>query len=85
MADFKDKYSIAHYIPLVAVAVATLIGFFIFAHDKPFKVSMTVAFGVSYFCWGLIHHHIHKDLNAEIAIEYLVICIFGVSAVVFIL
>jgi hypothetical protein len=81
----KDKYLITHYLPLVAVLVATLVGFVIFRYDRALKISLTVAAGVSYLVWGIIHHYIHKDLNTEIVIEYLVICIFGVMAVVFLI
>ena len=81
----KDKYRITHYLPLISVLLATLLGLFLFPYDKSMRVSLTVAMGISYVTWGIVHHHIHRDLNMEVALEYLLIAIFGVSAAIFVL
>ena len=77
----KEKYLITHYLPLIVVMVAAVFGFYIFAYDKALKMSLVIASGASYFVWGLIHHFIHKDLSWEVAFEYLIICLFGVYAI----
>jgi len=81
----KDKYRITHYLPLISVLLATLLGLFLFPYDKSMRVSLTVAMGISYVTWGIVHHHIHRDLNMEVALEYMLIAIFGVSAAIFVL
>jgi len=81
----KDKYRITHYLPLISVLLATLLGLFLFPYDKSMRVSLTVAMGISYVTWGIVHHYIHRDLNMEVALEYLLIAIFGVSAAIFVL
>lgn len=79
----KERYLITHYLPLVAILAATLTGFLLFTYDKALKISLAIAAGSAYFVWGLIHHYIHKDLCIEIVIEYLVICIFGATSIIF--
>jgi hypothetical protein len=79
----RERYLITHYLPLIAVLTASLIGFVLFSYDKALQISLAIATGSAYFVWGLIHHYIHKDLSIEIVVEYLVICIFGVTAIVF--
>ena len=81
----KDKYRITHYLPLVSILFATLLGLFLFPYDRSMRISLTVAMGISYFTWGIIHHYIHRDLSIEVALEYLLIAIFGVSAAIFVL
>lgn len=78
----KDKYLITHYLPLIAVLAMSALGFILFSHDPALKYSLAIATGAAYFIWSLIHHYIHKDLNIGIVIEYLVICIFGVTAII---
>lgn len=81
----KDKYRITHYLPLVSILLATLLGLFLFPHDRYMRISLTVAMGISYVTWGIVHHYIHRDLSVEIVLEYLLIAIFGVSAAIFVL
>lgn len=81
----KDKYLVTHYLPLVAVMIAASVGFYLFSYDRPLRISLVVAAGVSYFVWGIIHHYIHKDLSMEIIFEYLFILLFGVSAIIFLI
>ncbi len=78
----KERYLITHYLPLVAVLSAAVIGYLLFSYDRALKISLAIATGTAYFAWGLIHHYIHKDLNSEIVIEYFVVCVFGISAII---
>jgi EamA domain-containing membrane protein RarD len=78
----KKEYMFIHYLPLVAVMVAAIVGFVLFSHDTALKISLAIATGFSYFVWGLVHHYIHKDLSIDVVIEYLVICIFGVISII---
>ena len=79
----EKKYRLTHYFPLFAIFMASALGFILFSYDQAIKYSLTIATGFAYFVWGIVHHYLHKDLDWEIAIEYFVICIFGVSAVFF--
>jgi uncharacterized membrane protein len=80
-----EKYRITHFLPLVAILIATVIGFVLFSYDRALKLALLISAGIAYFVWGLIHHYIHKDLSIEIALEYLIISAFGVSAILFLI
>lgn len=66
-----------HYVSLIGILVATVIGFFVFSYDKNFQLAIVGAASISYFSWGIVHHILHKNLNFQIAIEYLVIASIG--------
>ena len=78
-----EKYRITHFLPLVAILFAALVGFILFGYDRALKMALLFSVGISYFVWGIIHHYIHKDLSIEIALEYLIISAFGISAIWF--
>jgi len=77
----KLSRDIQHYLPLFGILVAGLVGFSIFSYDRNFQAAIAVAVAVSYIVWGLVHHHIHKDLHASVIVEYLAIAIVGLVAV----
>jgi EamA domain-containing membrane protein RarD len=77
----KFSRDIQHYLPLVGILVAGLVGFIVFSYDRNFQVAIAVAVAISYVVWGLVHHHIHKDLHASVVIEYLAIAVIGLVAV----
>ena len=77
----KLTRDIQHYLPLVGIVVAGLVGFVIFGYDRNFQAVISVAVAISYVVWGLVHHHIHKDLHASVILEYMAIAIVGLVAV----
>jgi hypothetical protein len=70
-----------HYVPLIAVILAGVVGFTIFSYDQAFQTMILVAVSVSYVIWGIIHHKIHDDLSLFVVIEYLVIASLGLVVV----
>lgn len=77
----KLSRDIQHYLPLVGILVAGLVGFLVFSYDRNFQAAIAVAVAVSYVVWGLVHHYIHKDLHTSVIVEYLAIAIVGLVAV----
>jgi EamA domain-containing membrane protein RarD len=77
----KLTRDIQHYLPLVGIFTAGLLGFVIFSYDKNFQAVISVAVATSYVVWGLVHHHIHRDLHTSVIVEYLAIAIVGLVAV----
>lgn len=75
----KSKFfqHLPHYIPLLGVFLATILGFWAFAYNQQFQVGVAVASAVSYVIWGLVHHSVHKDLSLEIILEYVFMASFG--------
>lgn len=66
-----------HYISLIGILIAGLIGFYVFSYDHFFQVGIVVALSLSYVSWGVIHHTIHRDICLSIILEYVAIAILG--------
>ena len=73
------------YIPLIGIFTATVLGFWIFSYDKAFQLALGIAAASGYVAWGLVYHHIHKNLYLSTVIEYIAMAIFGVVALFFLL
>jgi len=67
-----------HYMLLFGILFAGFAGLILFSYDKNFQAAIAIGTGVSYVSWGLIHHHIHKDLHFEVFMEYLAVAVLGV-------
>lgn len=67
----------SHYIILFSILIAGFAGLILFSYDKNLQVSIAIIAGVAYVTWGLIHHHIHKDLHFEVFMEYLAVAVLG--------
>lgn len=70
-----------HYLSLIGVFIAGIIGIYLFSYDKFFQMAIVIAVAASYVTWGIVHHWIHKDLYLSIVIEYLVVAVLGVILV----
>jgi len=66
-----------HYMLLIGILLAGFAGLTLFSYDRNFQIAVALATGISYVSWGLIHHHIHKDLHFEVFMEYLAVAILG--------
>jgi hypothetical protein len=75
------KKHIFHYLSLLAILVAGVIGFWLFSYDRLFQVAVGVAIAVSYVAWGIVHHTIHEDLHASVVIEYILVASLGLVIV----
>jgi hypothetical protein len=72
---------IQHYVPLIAVLAAGLIGFILFPYDKSFQGAIIIAIAAGYVTWGIVHHYLHGDLEAYIVAEYGSIALIGIVIV----
>jgi len=70
-----------HYVPLIGIMVAGVIGFIIFSYDRTFQVAIVVSLTISYVVWGIIHHILHRDLDLSVVIEYLLIATLGLLVI----
>jgi len=66
---------------LFGLLLAGFAGLIIFSYDKVFQLSSTLALVCSYIAWGIVHHHLHRDLRIETIIEYMVVAILGLVMV----
>ena len=70
-----------HYISLIGILAAGIIGFYLFSYDLLFQIGIVIALGLSYISWGIIHHLIHKDICLSIILEYVAVSILGMVLV----
>ena len=70
-----------HYLPLLGILVAGLVGIITFSYDTNFQMALLFATASGYVSWGIVHHYIHGDLHSSIIFEYIVIALLGVVIV----
>ena len=70
-----------HYVSLIAIFIAGLVGFYIFSYDKYFQIAIATALSLSYVSWGVIHHAVHKDICWTVIFEYVSVSILGLVLV----
>ena len=70
-----------HYISLFGLLFISFMGFFVFSYDRVFQQSITIAMGVSYVAWGVIHHYLHRDLHLSVVLEYMAVAVVGIVIV----
>jgi hypothetical protein len=71
------KKHLPHYLSLVGILIAGVIGFWAFSYDVVFQIAVAVAVAISYVLWGVVHHHIHDDLHAIVVVEYIAVASLG--------
>ncbi|HCR36433.1 hypothetical protein A2130_02080 [Candidatus Woesebacteria bacterium GWC2_33_12] len=72
---------IPHYVSLISIFIAGLIGFYVFLYDTYFQVAIAVALSFAYVSWGVIHHAAHKNICWTIIFEYVAVAILGLIMV----
>jgi len=77
----KITKDIQHYLPLIGILLAGILGFVWFSYDKGFQAAVVIAVAIAYVSWGLVHHAIHRDLHLSVIIEYIVIASLGLVIV----
>ncbi|KKQ43547.1 MAG: hypothetical protein US60_C0001G0062 [Microgenomates group bacterium GW2011_GWC1_37_8] len=77
----KITHHLRHYLPLLGIIFAGLVGFWIFSYDMVFQLAIVVAVAASYISWGIIHHHMHNDLNLSVVLEYIAVAVVGLVLV----
>ncbi len=82
MSKKIDRYEhLPHYLPLIGIFSAGLLAFWIFSYDRQFQAGVAVSLAISHVIWGIVHHHIHKDLTWGVVLEYLAVAAFGLSVI----
>ena len=77
MMESMSKH-LPHYISLIGILIAGILGFYFFSYDRFFQTAIVIALALSYVSWGIIHHAIHKDICLSIIMEYIAVSILGV-------
>lgn len=66
-----------HYLSLIGILLAGLVGLYFFSYDKLFQAGVASAMAIAYIGWGVVHHSIHRDLSLSVVIEYLMVASLG--------
>lgn len=77
--QFVRQFS--HYLPLLGMLAAGLVGILIFSSDRKFQEAMIIASSAGYVTWGIMHHIAHKDLTLSILVEYFAVALLGLVIV----
>ncbi len=65
---------------------AVLLFFFLyFRYNQAVQAGCVIAMALGYFFWGVIHHHLEKNLYWKVAIEYFLLALFGALLVIFLI
>jgi hypothetical protein len=72
---------IQHYLPLIGIIFASVVGFAIFSYDRLFQMMIVIGASFAYIAWGIVHHHIHHDLHLSVIVEYVTIAALGVTVI----
>lgn len=72
---------LSHYLPLIGILAAGVLGFIWFSYDRAFQLAVAIASAVAYVFWGIVHHSMHRDLHLSVVIEYIAIAALGVVIV----
>jgi hypothetical protein len=69
-----------HYLLLLIIMVSAVISVSLFSARPAYQAISVVLASLGYIAWGLIHHHKEKTLYKEVALEYILLGILGVTA-----
>lgn len=67
----------SHYASLIGILIFGLLGFLFFNYERGFQVAIAISMALSYVSWGIVHHYIHRDLDLNVFIEYVIIALLG--------
>lgn len=70
---YKGSYSI-----LAVVAMLYLASSYNLRNNPMFVLYLTLAFGLFYFVWGIVHHLTTKSLNSRVMLEYFLVTALGI-------
>ena len=68
---------LSHFLLLFGILFAGFAGLILFSYDRSFQMGIAVATAAAYVFWGVVHHHLHRDLYIEVFLEYLTIAVLG--------
>ncbi len=83
MKSFLKKNKLA-YLILFLLLASFVFAFMRVWPNRQLQRYLTIAFGVSYFFWGVITHLKSKKINSEIVFEYLSISMLATLIIVLI-
>lgn len=72
-----NKHKSIHYLSLLLILASGVLLLMAFPRNEALQLSVLVGTAFGYVAWGVVHHHIHRDLNMFVVVEYISIAILG--------
>ncbi len=69
----KRSFDIASYILLTGVLVVGFLAYRQFRYNPSAQFLVVVAGVCAYLGWGIVYHHLRRDLTLKVYLEYLLI------------
>jgi uncharacterized membrane protein YjjP (DUF1212 family) len=76
----KRTKNLTHYLVLISIFFLSFLFFWLFSWDKNYQAVVAILSATSYILWGVVHHHLEKDLCFEIVVEYASIALIGLAS-----
>lgn len=67
----------AHYFPLLLMLTIGGILLIFFSYNVSYQAVTAGIVAFLYVIWGVVHHFLHKDLDAVVIIEYVLVASLG--------
>ncbi len=81
----RVKKHLLYYIFLLfLLSIGILLGFQT-AYNRSLQIEVLILTALAYISWGIFHHVVEHNITAKIVIEYVLIGILGVVAVLFLI
>lgn len=74
----NHRLHILHYLILLLVLLSGGLLLFMYAHRPYLQFYIGVGIAISYFAWGVIHHHLLEDLHRKHVVEYGMLAMLGI-------
>jgi len=83
--NIKAKRHIIYYLFLLFfLGISIFLGFQT-NYNRQLQTTILFLTGGGYILWGLLHHALHHDLDIKIMLEYVLMGVLGVAAVLLLL
>ena len=73
-----------YYFSLIGVLVISLVLILLLSPNRDLQMIVLIGAGISYVLVGIAHHLVNHDLVGKIVVEYVLIAVLGIAAVLFI-
>lgn len=79
-SEFKNH--LIDYLILLLIFSLGISLFFYFSFDRSIQIYSAILTAVAYFFWGIIHHHLEKNLYFKVVVEYFLIAFLGATVII---
>lgn len=70
-----------HYAMLGSWLALGVFLFVFLGYSTVLRFAVVIVFALGYVVWGVVHHHLNRDLSGEIVLEYVLIALLTVVVV----